>query len=258
LAAFLVLRCSATGVLVGAIPGLGGTAAGFLSYMHAKQTCRNSETFGMGDVRGVIAPEAANDAKEGGSLLPTLAFGIPGSAGMAVFLGALTVHGVETGQAIFVKELGIVYMLLLAILGAHIIAATIGLAVAEKVALLTKVRPVLFAPILVFLIVMTLSSRMASWYGRFEKKALLPDEKMTSEERKKEISVLAWFVGGTILVYLVGFILSIPAFLFLFLKWRGKEKWMVSVLVPVVVTAVVYFVFMWGLSVPLYAGVVFE
>jgi putative tricarboxylic transport membrane protein len=145
---FLVLRCSALGVLVGAIPGLGGTVAGFLSYMHAKQTCRNSETFGTGDVRGVIAPEAANDAKEGGSLLPTLAFGIPGSAGMAVFLGALTLHGVETGQTIFVKELGIVYMLLLAILGAHIIAAMIGLAVADKVALLTKVRPVLFAPIL--------------------------------------------------------------------------------------------------------------
>jgi putative tricarboxylic transport membrane protein len=145
---FLVIRCSAIGVLVGAIPGLGGTMAGFLAYLHAKQTCRNSGTFGTGDVRGVIAPESANDAKEGGSLLPTLAFGIPGSAGMAVFLGALTLHGVETGQAIFVKELGIVYMLLLAILGAHIIAAMIGLAIAEKVALLTKVRPVLFAPIL--------------------------------------------------------------------------------------------------------------
>lgn len=145
---FLVLRCSTLGVFIGAIPGLGGTVAGFISYMHAKQTCRNTEDFGKGDVRGVIAPEAANDAKEGGSLLPTLAFGIPGSAGMAVFLGALTLHGVETGQSIFVKNLGIVYMLLLAILGAHIIAALIGLSLAEKMALLTKVRPVLFAPIL--------------------------------------------------------------------------------------------------------------
>jgi hypothetical protein len=124
--------------------------------------------------------------------------------------------------------------------------------------MLPMVSGICSSAILVFLIVMTFSSRMASWYGRFEKKALLPDEKMTSEERKKEISVLAWFVGGTILVYLVGFILSIPAFLFLFLKWRAKGKWMVSILVPVVVTAVVYFVFMWVLSVPLYEGVLFE
>ena len=112
--------------------------------------------------------------------------------------------------------------------------------------------------ILLFLIVMTFSSRVASWYGRFEKKALSTDEKMTVEERKKEVSIVAWFVGGTILIYVVGFILSIPAFLFLFLKWRGKETWMVSILVPVVVTAVVYFVFMWVLSVPLYEGVLFE
>lgn len=145
---FLVLRCSAIGFIIGVIPGLGGTVAGFISYMHAKQSCRKDACFGEGDVRGVIAPEAANDAKEGGSLLPTLAFGIPGSAGMAVFLGALTLHGVEIGQSIFVNNLTLVYMLILAILGAHIVAALIGLSLAEKMALLTRIRPVLFAPIL--------------------------------------------------------------------------------------------------------------
>jgi putative tricarboxylic transport membrane protein len=145
---FLVLRCSFIGFVIGAIPGLGGTVAGFLSYIHAKQTSGNPDGFGKGDVRGVIAPESANDAKEGGSLLPTLAFGIPGSMGMAVFLGALTLHGIETGQVIFVKNLGIVYMLILAILGSHITGAMIGLGIADKMALLTKIRPVLFAPVL--------------------------------------------------------------------------------------------------------------
>ena len=145
---FLVFRCSFIGFVIGAIPGVGGPVAGFLSYIHAKQTCRHSETFGKGDVRGVIAPESANDAKEGGALLPTLAFGIPGSTGMAVFLGALTLHGIETGQSIFVKNLDVVYMLILAILGAHIIAAAIGLSIADKVGMLTRIRPVLFAPIL--------------------------------------------------------------------------------------------------------------
>jgi putative tricarboxylic transport membrane protein len=145
---FLVVRCSGIGTLIGAIPGVGGTVAGFISYMHAKQTCRNNENFGKGDVRGVIASEAANDAKEGGALLPTLAFGIPGSAGMAVFLGALTLHGIDTGQDIFISNLDVVYMLIISGLGCHIVAAMIGLGLAEKMALLTKIKPVLFAPIL--------------------------------------------------------------------------------------------------------------
>jgi putative tricarboxylic transport membrane protein len=145
---FLVTRCSGIGTIIGAIPGVGGTVAGFISYMHAKQTCRNNENFGKGDVRGVIASEAANDAKEGGALLPTLAFGIPGSAGMAVFLGALTLHGIDTGQDIFIANLDVVYMLLISMLGCHIVAAIIGLSLADKMALLTKIRPVLFAPIL--------------------------------------------------------------------------------------------------------------
>ncbi len=144
----LVLRSSALGTFIGAIPGVGGTVAGFFCYMQAKQTCKNNETFGKGDVRGVIAPEAGNDAKEGGALLPTLAFGIPGSAAMAVFLGALTLHGLDVGQDIFVTHLGVVYMLILAMLGCHMVAAVIGLLVADKVAILTRIRPTLFGPII--------------------------------------------------------------------------------------------------------------
>jgi len=144
----LVLRSSALGTFIGAIPGVGGTVAGFFAYMQAKKTCKNSETFGQGDVRGVIAPEAANDAKEGGALLPTLAFGIPGSAAMAVFLGALTLHGLDVGQDIFVTHLDVVYMLIMAMLGCHMVAAVIGLLVADKVAILTRIRPTLFGPII--------------------------------------------------------------------------------------------------------------
>ena len=144
----LVLRSSALGTFIGAIPGVGGTVAGFLSYMQAKQTCKNSENFGKGDVRGVIAPEAANDAKEGGALLPTLAFGIPGSSAMAVFLGALTLHGIDVGQDIFVANLDVVYMLILAALGCHMVAAVIGLSVADKMAILTRIRPTLITPVI--------------------------------------------------------------------------------------------------------------
>jgi putative tricarboxylic transport membrane protein len=142
----LVIRSSAVGTFVGAIPGVGGTVAGFMAYMQAKQTCKNNENFGKGDVRGVIAPEAANDAKEGGALLPTLAFGIPGSSAMAVFLGALTLHGLDTGQDIFLTNMDVVYMLIVALLGSHMVAAVFGLSLAKKVAILTRIRPALYGP----------------------------------------------------------------------------------------------------------------
>ncbi len=71
------------------MPGVGGTTATFVAYAAARQTSGNPETFGQGRIEGVIAPEAAKNAEEGGALVPTLALGIPGSASMAMLLGAL-------------------------------------------------------------------------------------------------------------------------------------------------------------------------
>ncbi|MGH3356059.1 MAG: tripartite tricarboxylate transporter permease, partial [Nocardioidaceae bacterium] len=84
---FLVVRSSLLGVAVGVIPGLGGSVVDWIAYGVAKQTCRDSHTFGKGDIRGVIAPESSNNAKEGGALIPTLLFGVPGSGTTAVLLG---------------------------------------------------------------------------------------------------------------------------------------------------------------------------
>lgn len=77
------------GSVVGLIPGMGGTVAMFLSYGNAKQRSKHPERFGKGAVEGIIAAESANNAKEGGGLVPTLAFGIPGGSTMAVFIGVL-------------------------------------------------------------------------------------------------------------------------------------------------------------------------
>jgi putative tricarboxylic transport membrane protein len=74
---WLVLRTSVIGAVIGMIPGLGGSAAAWMCYGHAVQTSKTPERFGHGAVEGVIAPETASNAKEGGSLLPTLFFGIP-------------------------------------------------------------------------------------------------------------------------------------------------------------------------------------
>jgi TctA family transporter len=82
------------------IPGIGGPVADWLSYGMAKQTVKGgTETFGTGDIRGVIAPESSANASEAGNLVPTLLFGIPGSGSMAIFLGALTILGVQVGPS---------------------------------------------------------------------------------------------------------------------------------------------------------------
>ena len=81
---WLVIRCSVIGVWVGVLPGLGSSVADWFAYAHAVQTEKNPEKFGKGYVRGVIAPESSNNAKEGGALIPTIAFGIPGSTSLAL------------------------------------------------------------------------------------------------------------------------------------------------------------------------------
>ena len=101
----LVLRSAAVGVIVGFIPGLGGSVVDWISYGVARSTVKDPEGFGKGDIRGVIAPESSNNAKEGGALIPTLLFGIPGSGGTAVLLGAFILLGLQPGPRML-KETG--------------------------------------------------------------------------------------------------------------------------------------------------------
>ncbi|MDD4363281.1 MAG: tripartite tricarboxylate transporter permease, partial [Atribacterota bacterium] len=107
----LLLRGSIIGVLIGMIPGIGGSAANILAYGHAMQTSKEPDTFGSGNPEGIICPEAANNAKEGGALIPTLAFGIPGSEGMAILLGVLIMIGLVPGPEMLSKHLDIVFMI---------------------------------------------------------------------------------------------------------------------------------------------------
>ncbi|MDE0176434.1 MAG: tripartite tricarboxylate transporter permease, partial [Defluviicoccus sp.] len=89
---WLVLRSTAIGAYVGMLPGLGGSIVDWVAYGHVVQSSKDKDGFGKGDVRGVIAPETANNAMKGGALIPTVAFGIPGSASMAILLGALMIQ----------------------------------------------------------------------------------------------------------------------------------------------------------------------
>ncbi len=118
----IVVSGSVIGTLIGAVPGVGGVVASFMSYSFAAQITKENKTFGNGDIRGVIAPESANNAKDGGGLIPTLAFGVPGSAEMAIFLGVLILHGLNPGPTLLIEREDTIYVLILTLLGATILS----------------------------------------------------------------------------------------------------------------------------------------
>ena len=135
----LFLRSSVIGTVVGMIPGLGGTVAAFVAYGEAARTDR-AGTLGSGDIRGVIAPEAANDAKDGGSLLPTLALGIPASTGTAVLLGVMAIHGIRPGQEMMNEGLPLTFALIWALFLSNWLTSAVGLGVVRPLSRLTIMR----------------------------------------------------------------------------------------------------------------------
>ena len=110
------------------------------------------------------------------------------------------------------------------------------------------------ALILAFLLIMSFSSRIKAWYQKFEKRSVLTESELSVKEKKREISVIAWFSGCTVAIYFLGFLVAIPLFLFLFLKFWAKESWLLSLVMAAAVPVIVYFTFVYILSVPLHAG----
>jgi TctA family transporter len=160
---WLVIRTSLIGAVIGMIPGLGGSAAAWFCYGHAVQTSKHPERFGKGAVEGVIAPETASNAKEGGSLLPTVFFGIPGSSGMAILLGAFLILGIQPGPTLITDHLDLVWMLIWALVVGNIMAVIILLVFARWVAVLTFVRGEVLIPFILILCVIGSFVNEAQW-----------------------------------------------------------------------------------------------
>ncbi len=108
----LILRTSLLGVGIGVLPGTGGAVSAFVGYGEAKRVSKSPETFGQGNPEGIIAAESANNAAVGGSLIPLLALGIPGSATAAILYGALTIHGLIPGPKLLTdyREVTFIFM----------------------------------------------------------------------------------------------------------------------------------------------------
>jgi len=143
----LILRCSWIGSAMGAIPGIGASVIDWISYGHALKTEKDAaKTFGTGDVRGVIAAESATNAREGGALVPTVAFGVPASAGMAILLGAFLIHGLVPGPDMLTKHLDLTYSMVWSIAIANILGSGLCFAFSGQLAKIATLRYTLFMP----------------------------------------------------------------------------------------------------------------
>jgi TctA family transporter len=150
---WLVMRCSAIGTSMGLIPGLGSAPASFVAYGHAKQSSKDKDSFGKGNVKGVIGPEAANDAVEGGALASTLAFGIPGSSSMAILLSGLFILGLETGPTMLNNNLDIVFIMIFTIIIGNLIGTIVGMFLVNPLSRATSIRANIMVPVLMVVIV---------------------------------------------------------------------------------------------------------
>lgn len=149
---WLALRCAGIGTIVGAIPGMGGSVVDWIAYGHVVQTTKDKSQFGKGDIRGVIAPESANNAKEGGALMPTLLFGIPGSGSMAVFLGGMVLIGIEAGPSMVTKDIDLTYTIIWSLAVANVLGAGLSLFLAGPISKLTQIKFSLLAPFMIMVI----------------------------------------------------------------------------------------------------------
>ena len=153
----LVLRCSAIGAYIGVIPGMGGAVSQWVAYAHAVQTSPKKERFGKGAVEGVLGPGAANNSTLGGALVPTLAFGVPGSVSTAILLGAFIIQGLVPGPPMLQPEsqggsLPLTFSFVWILVLSNLFTVCICFVFLNQLAKITQVRGSLVIPFILLLI----------------------------------------------------------------------------------------------------------
>jgi TctA family transporter len=153
---WLVIRCSALGTFTAIIPGMGAATTQWLAYAHAVQSSPNKERFGKGAVEGVLGPGAANNSTLGGSLITTIAFGVPASVIMAILLGAFIIQGIVPGPDMLIPppkgKLDLTFSFVWVIIISNVITVGICFWFLKPLARITQVRGSLIIPIILVLI----------------------------------------------------------------------------------------------------------
>lgn len=121
-----ILRSSLFGVIIGIIPGVGAAVSSMAAYSAAKKASKHPEEFGHGAEDGIVAPESANNALVGGSLIPVLSLGIPGSAAAALYMGAIFMHGMTPGPNFLIRQADLVYILIMAVFLCSVVQLVLG------------------------------------------------------------------------------------------------------------------------------------
>jgi len=151
-----VIRCSALGTFVSIIPGLGAATTQWLAYAHAVQSSPSRERFGQGAVEGVLGPGAANNSSLGGSLVTTVAFGVPASVATAILMGAFFVQGLVPGPAMLTPaprgHLAVTMAMVWTIVISNFITVAVCLAFMAPLARITQIRSVLLVPFIMILV----------------------------------------------------------------------------------------------------------
>ena len=161
---WLVLRCSSIGTMLGALPGMGGPVITWAAYGHVVQSAKDRELLGKGDIRGVIGPESANNADNGGALIPALMFGIPSSGSMAIFLGGLILIGVEPGIGMMERHLDLTFVIIWSLALANVFGTVTCLALAKPISRITLVPFALIAPFMIAIVYFAAYQVTRSWY----------------------------------------------------------------------------------------------
>ncbi|SON53881.1 Tripartite tricarboxylate transporter TctA family protein [Hartmannibacter diazotrophicus] len=149
-----VITAGAIGAGIGVIPGVGGSVAQFIAYGHAKQVSKTPEEFGKGSVEGLIAAAGNNNAKESGSLVPMIAFGLPGSVSTAILLNAFLVTGINPGPEMLTTHLDVTFSMVWIAIIANIIVVLIALPLLRPLARLTFTEGPVLVPFLIILVVL--------------------------------------------------------------------------------------------------------
>jgi len=144
----VVIRSALIGMFTGILPGAGGSIANILSYDQAKKAAKDDSSFGKGDPRGIIAPEASNNAVEGGALTPLMALGIPGDITAAIMLGALLMHDIVPGPTFIKDEPALAYSIYIAFFLASFIMIGMQSGVLRIFVLVTRIKTYVLATVI--------------------------------------------------------------------------------------------------------------
>ena len=164
---FLLLWATVVGLIIGILPAIGGSASSVMAYDQAKKFSKTPERFGKGHHEGIIASEASNNANVSGSLMTIMAFGIPGDAVTAVMLGAMTIHGIQSGPLFISQQPQLSYGIYAAYILAHPLMLAICWVFMPIMIRVTSVRLAVLAPIVMVLCVLgayALNNTMQSVY----------------------------------------------------------------------------------------------